>query len=512
MAKNKFDIQINVIVNDEHIIKGQLFKNVEIQKLPELNKIIKMNELRRLAIYGNLDVKNIIGKNSEFDHSYFPWLVLYGDFRCSKYSKIFPRVVSGCFDCSNLGKDWVSDDIIFPLTYKIDCSFSIHDFDDLMGLLPDTLEVLVVEPKLIKKSFLKENHEHRKIALDFINKYPDIQVVDTNGINIRDVLQEIVDDIDAKNSKQIKKQKQNIEPKYQKKIEYKVQGKYLDRREIFGYVREVQEFASLLDDDLSRMIRIALSDQRNNGVNKLVLRRADGADVTCIEISQLPLLCTDLRNQLQEKIMMQQDKEKQNIVQVESEDKPIEKKVSVKLEPVEIKKYITPILCKTIRKSSDKAKLISVLSAIDEINLNPLDMQFQGSVHFLKDGKKVVSKTVKKEAGRCIVQSIDSSTNNDNKRLVWTVADGPDGIIFVCKGFRKGHDKQKSRKEYGDLRDTAQKKEFYSEEDLARYQDVKDVLAELNNDGGNSGPDFGTPKVKNDVLRQKITNNSVQKY
>jgi hypothetical protein len=511
MAKNKFNIQINIIVDDEHIAKGKLFKNIELKKLPELNKIIKMSESRRLAIYGDLDVKNIITKKSNFDYSYFPWLVLYGDFRCSKYSRIFPRVVSGCFDCSNLGKDWIDKDIVFPLTYKIDCSYSINDFDDLIGILPDTLEVLVVEPKLIKKSFLKENYKHLKIALDFIEMYKDVQVVDTNGVNIRDVLQEIVDDIDAKNSKQSEKQKQNIEPKYQKKIEHKVKGKHLDRREIFGCVREMQEFASLLDDDLNRLVRIALSDQRNNGVNKLILRRDDGADVTCIDVSQLPLVSADLVKQLQEKITVKQDKENQVVEQVKVENKPGKEKISVKLEPVEIKKYITPLLCKSIRKSSDREKLVSVLSAIDEINLNPLDMQFQGAVHILKDGKKVVSATVKKEAGCCIVQSIDSSTNNDNKRLVWRVADGPNGPIFVCMGFRKGHDKQKSRKQYSDLRNIAQRKEFYSEQDLAMYQEVKDILAALNtDDGGRPNPDV--PEFKNDIFAQKMSDMLVKKY
>ena len=135
MATNKFYIRLVVITDDKglHPVYGEMLEGFTISQLPDINKLVNLNQNLRLVIFGDLDVGSLINKGSKFDDSFFPWLIIRGNFHCSKHSKNFPRVIK-TFDCSNLGKDYITKDTVLPSTYEINCAYSITDFDVLMGI------------------------------------------------------------------------------------------------------------------------------------------------------------------------------------------------------------------------------------------------------------------------------------------------------------------------------------------------------------------------------------------
>ena len=218
------------------------------------------------------------------------------------------------------------------------------------------------------------------------------------------------------------------------------------------------------------------------------MQRADGVKVTCIDASQIDLVRQDLPNVIKER-----EKTVEEIAPVKQQETI--KPQPIKREPIKIKKYITPDILKKIEKSS-KQNVKSVLQAINEINLDPLEMQLYGPVHIIKDGKKTVSATVTRESGCCLVQSIDSSNHTDPKRVVWGVADGPDGLIIISIGYREHHNTKKASNLYANLRNQALKKQTYTQQELNNkgYIDI-DILINDNN-----------------MLTQKISDILVKKY
>ena len=460
-----------------------------------------------IKINGDLDLRNTVNKKDKTDYSYLRDIIVSGDFYPSKYNKIFPHRVDGTFDCSGLGKDYITKDTILPITHKINCAYSITDFDVLMDILPTndtnddeldatTVKTLIVEPKLIRKKFLTENKQHFLNVCNFISRYPYVTVIDTDGNNLLDVLVEKYCDIKTKKQQQptiIKIETETV----QETIEPKIQGQHLEVKEILTDLRKIQEYNIYSDEELDRLIRAVLSNQRKNGIQKKTLQRADGVNVTCIDASQIDLVRQDLPNVI---------KEREKIVEEIAPVKPKEtiKPQPTKREPIKIKKYITPDILKKIEKSS-KQNVNLVLQAIDEVNLDPLEMQFQGPVHIMKDGKETVSATVTLEAGCCLVQSIDSSNHTDPKRVVWGVADGPDGLIIISIGYREHHNTKKASNLYADLRNQALKKQTYTQQELNNkgYIDIDTLI-------NDNSSDILPPNT--DILTQKISDILVKKY
>jgi hypothetical protein len=503
-------LDFNVLTPESKCIdRGQC----SLKNLPETcNCVLSKNPGCYIRINGDLDLRKFIDKKSKFDDYCLRNIVVNDDFYCSKYSKNFPFVVGGTFDCSGLGKDYITKDTILPITEKINCAYSITDFDVLMDILPTndtdddedekdeldttTVKTLIVEPKLIRKKFLTENREHFLNVLNFITRYPYVTVLDTDGNNLLDVLVEKYCDIEAKKHQQptiIKIETETV----QETIEPKIQGEHLEVKEILAHLRKFQEYDIYSDEELDRLIRAVLSNQRKNGIQKKTLQRGDGVNVTCIDASQIDLVHKDLPN-----IVKEREKIMEEIAPVKT--KETIKPQPTKREPIKIKKYITPDILKKIEKSS-KQNVNLVLQAINEVNLDPLEMQFQGPVHIIKDGKETVSATVTLESGCCLVQSIDSSNYTDPKRVVWGVADGPDGLIIISIGYREHHNTKKASNLYADLRNQALKKQTYTQQELKNkgYIDV-DILINDNNS------DVLLPNTN--ILTQKLSDILIKKY
>lgn len=469
-----------------------------------------------IKINGDLDLRNIISKKDKTDYSYLRDVIVSGDFYASKYNKFFPHRVDGTFDCSGLGKDYITKDTILPITHKINCTYSITDFDVLMNIMPkqydknhdefDTtcVKTLIVEPKLIKKEFLSQNKEHFTNVLNFIEHYPYVTVLDTKGNNLLDILVEKCRD------KKVTPKPTVIEittTPSEKTFEEKIKGQHLEVKEILTILRTLPEYDIYTDEELDRFIRLVLSDQRKNGIQKKTMRRTDGANVICIDASQIELVKQNLQNVINER----NKEEKTTTEYTLPKTNEIFKPEPVKRNPIKIKKYITPGLLKQIEKSS-KQNVDTVLQAINEINLDPLEMQLQGAVHIIKDNKETVSATVTRESGCCLVQSIDSSNHTDSKRIVWAVADSPDGLIIVSIGYIEHHNTKKASNKYRDLRDNAYKKQTYTQQELDAkgYIDIETLINKDFSNTGNSDGDINIPQ--HNILTQKMLNMSHPSY
>jgi len=116
--------------------------------------------------------------------------------------------------------------------------------------------------------------------------------------------------------------------------------------------------------------------------------------------------------------------------------------------------------------------------AINEINLDIVDdFNYQGGAKIIKDGILTVSSTVKKENGCVLVQSCDSDTSNDRKRLVWSVGDGPKGPVIVCMGFFEEHAETIKRyKVYSECLKASSKRRSFSDNELSKYKKVSELL------------------------------------
>lgn len=471
-----------------------------------------------IKINGDLDLRNTIHNKCITDYSYLKDVCVSGDFYPSKYNKIFPHRVGGTFDCSGLGKDYITKDTILPITHKINCAYSITDFDVLMNIMPkrydnnydefDTtcVKTLIVEPKLIKKEFLSQNKEHFTNVLNFIEHYPYVTVLDTKGNNLLDMLVEKCRD------KKVTQEPTVIEittTPSEKTFEQKIQGQHLEVKEILTILRTLPQYDIYTDGELDRFIRFVLSDQRKNGIQKKTMRRTDGANVICIDASQIELVKQDLQNVINERI-----KEEKTITEyIPTKTNEFLKTEPVKRKPIKIKKYITTDLLKKIEKSS-KQNVNTVLQAINEINIDPLEMQLQGAVHIIKDNKETVSATVTRESGCCLVQSIDSSNHTDPKRIVWGIADGPDGLIIISISYIEHHNTKKASNKYRDLRDNAYKKQTYTQQELDAkgYIDIETLINKDFSNTGNSDGDINIPQQPSDILTQQMLNMSHPSY
>ena len=442
-----------------------------------------------IIISDSLDAKTL--QNNGFDFSCMNHIVIDGDFTCSKNNRVFPFMIKGTFNCQNLGKEYITQDTILPYARTINCAYSIIDFGVLIEILNKDamgkgVRTLIVEPKLIRR-----DSPHLAAAKELVAKYKekygntkdyqDLNIIDIKGNTLSDALSDKVEKVNDKKTEKSKEEKPDI---VKQVLEQKVPGKHMGVKDIMKYCRKERknDFVALTDDALKRLIQRVLSDQRKNFITKKMMQLADGTPVVCIDASQINLVCQEILKIMQEDAARDELKSKtaDNPIKIKQEKKPKSVKKQNAEQPINITKYISYDLYKTIETSSQH-KIDDVLCDINEINLDPIDpkMQDQNRIPIIKNGVRTVSTNIKRDGGACLVQSVDSSIKTDKKRIVWAVANGPDGeLIIVGIGFCDDHSPNKRNKKqgYDYLRQLAFKKRTYTKEELSRYMKVEDLL------------------------------------
>lgn len=400
-----------------------------------------------------------------------------GNFYCSKHVKVFPSAVGhGVFDCSKCGKDYIDRDTELPKMKIMDCSFSITGLDVLFGKLPNRMERLIVEKALIDKKNLLSDPKKLAIARRFVVMYPNITVVDTAG---RVNLWYVLDDIDHGYGEQ--QNVSNTVPiiKTNQKNTYPAKtDQDIDVNDIIGFARNYLDFDEydLTENELKRFVKIVMSDSRLNNIYKYRCMRGNET-VICVNKDALNEVLYDLKLVIQEAYRV---KEK---ISDKTQEKPEvimpEITVSEKPKPIKIKKYISYSDYKKICSFSSLGAATSVLKAINEINMDPTMLgKDQVPVRIIQGDKIVPSQTVKKKYGCALAQSIDRNSHSDRKRVVWTVGNGPDGLVIVCVGVLDRHSEtDKERKEYRRLLESAKERHVFSQDYLTeKYMNVSEIL------------------------------------
>lgn len=436
----------------------------------------EFNQDHPLIIDGDVDLRKYRPQKNDNIPS-FKHVFVRGNFYCSKHVKIFPDMVAhGVFDCSNCGKNYIDKDTQLPLAMsEMNCEYSITGLDVLFGKLPKQLKKIIIEKNLISKENLLENPEKLEIARRFFVMYPNIIVTDKSN---KFVLSSVLHDIDSPKVEVIEPIKKEIKVEVEN-VPIKTDSD-IDINDIILFVNKHEEFDkfNLGDDEIKRFIKIVLSDSRANGVKKYQKMRQDGEIVSCVDKSAWPKIHQDLLKLIQDSRKVKEEKKKK------TQDKPKEetpKTESIEItKPIVIEKYISSKDLKDIRRLSGQRGADSVLAAINEINLDPMSIiNYEGPVQILKDGKVVVSSTIRKRKGATLVQSIDSNTTTDRKRVVWTVGYGPDNeIIIVCVGVVGKHSETiKEYNKYKPLMESSRERQVFTKQELDEYLKVSELLS-----------------------------------
>ncbi len=450
-------------------------------------------------IHGDLNLRDYTRKDLEkFDVSCLASVIVGGDFYPSKFSKVFPYRVVGTFDCHGLGKNYLTSGVSLPITPKINCVNSIENYDVLMDILPQGLETLIVEPKLVRESFVKENF----ISVEaFIKKYPNVKVIGRNGIYLSDVYNAIKS---GNNNASIETPQIVSEPvrparktEVNTGVEQRKLGTHLTVNDLRKYCRTIHingvyKYQDFSDADLRNLIKEVLK-KYTNLKTKQKKAMENGELVDCIDFSEFTLFVKNLDDFI-EKYKEKKTESQQQVKEPVRKKKQVTKPQSVGRTPMDIKKYITRNQFDEIAKSVKPDVALQLLHDVQDINLNPLDLRSNGTVPIVKNGTEISAPNITKYGGCCLRQKIKS------KSIIWHVANNENGgVILVCVGFSTNSDKMK------ELVSQALKLKMYTaaELDSRGYIDVKTIIDGGNSGNGNSDTDVDLSFLNGGILNQK---------
>lgn len=410
----------------------------------------------------------------------FSRVFIIGRFVGSKHIKSLPAATVE-LDLSKCGKDFVNDDLQMPEIVRIiNFAYCIQSLDVLIGKITNKTTEIIVEPNLIKPSVLMQNATKMASAQRLAATYPNIKIYDTaKKYELHEVLADIARQkttvvVDVNTGVKI----QQDTPKTLDKID----GLHIDTKDIIDLCSKDVAFDEydLNSDDFKRKIRFVLSNSPE--LDKMLMTREDGSVANCVNSAAWPIVRRGLIDILNAQKAGEKITDKQQPGKTETKTESVATTVTDTTtktkEPLDIQKYISDSVLKQVKKSSGMDKLKNILMAINEINLDITDdFNYQGGAKIIKDGVLTVSSTVKKENGCVLVQSCDSNTSNDRKRLVWTVGDGPNGPVIVCMGFFEEHAETIKRyKVYGECLKTSSKRRSFSNKELSKYKNVSELL------------------------------------
>ena len=200
----------------------------------------------------------------------------------------------------------------------------------------------------------------------------------------------------------------------------------------------------------------------------------DGNVYDSIDFSEFVVFVENLDSVIAEFNQNQKQKEESGKPQQVKSKKTSEKTKSHARMPIEIKKYITQDQFDEIAKSVKQDTALQLLRDVQEINLNPLDVQSSGngrSIPMIKNSVETTVPNITKYGGCCLRQKVKS------KSIIWHVANNAAGnIILVCVGFSTNSNKMQ------ELVNRALKMKTYTDEELfkGKYVDIDAIISEQN--------------------------------
>ena len=260
----------------------------------------------------------------------------------------------------------------------------------------------------------------------------------------------------------------------------------LDRKDILSLCRGNDKFFDAYsDDDLYRFISSAL---KYSDIKTYTRKR--GIDtVVCISDESKEKAVSEIKSYIKKHMFKKAEKDIKKIDNIDTVVKTPEKTQNPdkKLEPENIKKYITSPMCKYLQKTLREDRFLPMLEEINAINKSPFDMTRKDCpVEIIIDGKLALAKNIEIKKTRALTQSFEGNHSEDRSRIIWMVTRNEQNeIIIVSHGYVTDHGLKYKR-----LLDDADKKgkQIFTEKQLKEEKciDIEELIKSLH--GGYTPP------------------------
>lgn len=372
------------------------------------------------------------------------------------------------------------------------CLYSIASLDDLIGVLPDSVNTVHVRNKILN-NITKDTIES---AQRFTSVYPAVSVFDERRNSLQQRIAELSNDKEPVLVEQ-KKDKKNTKNNTPIKTD-----EWISKDDFINCVRAEGQFSELNDECLERYFKMARSKKSGLNITSIDMLRSDGVQVSCVKKQDMYLIVKYIYEALtqaqkqkektvksREKAVVSQDTLSQPTSNNSEQGCYFDAKKVVK---TKVNKYIHKQIIDSIH-NGNRAIFLKVLQTIDLLNVIPTDTK-GNKVCYINDKNVLVPiPDLKLKSVKCICQAMP---NNNAARIVWAIQ-GNDLIAFEY--FAKHED---SRAEVA-YKECIRKIQLNNIPDIKDCKNVKDLIEEYSNTDDQSILD-NSNKKSNSSKNKKI--------
>lgn len=367
---------------------------------------------------------------------------------------------------------------------KLICLHSIASLDDLIGILPDSINIVHVRNKVLN-DITKDKMES---AQRFRELYPTVSVFDERGNSLKQKLLEL------SNHKEAVHVKPKKDEKFTKNNTPVKTDEWISKEDFIANVRAAGLFTELKTEDLERYFKMARSKKSGQNITSVDRLRSDGACVSCVNKQDINKIVTYICNtltQLQEKketaVKNTQIKTavQQNTLLQPTPDNSEQCCYfgTKKVVKTTVHKYIQKQIIDSIQ-NGDKGTFLKVLQTIDLLNVIPTDTKGSKVCYINEKNVLVPIPELKLKSVRCICQAMP---NNNGARIVWAIQ----GENLIAFEYFAKHGYNKAETAY---KECIRKIQLNDIPDIKDCINVKDLIEEYINTDDQDGLDDSNKK------------------
>lgn len=457
-------------------------------------KVKICQEVEGVYNYVDIDLFEFLNSDSKTEK-----LLVVSDIRLPKGKKRqLPNFSNVCMDSRIFDAgDWcINNNSVLPLgVSELICLHSISSIGDLIGVLPDSVQVIRVRNS-ISNNVLKKQDE-LEITQKFFEQYPNVVVYDERG---QSLAQKISEKETQEAKKVIEPAKKQIKTN-QKDVLLKTSD-WFSADDFIAYTNKNGLLPNISDDNKKRYLQQARSKKSGLNIESQKMRREDGANVLCVKKQDVDKVVNYIRQMQQQKTKTLSETKKEPVKTAQKEintprtnnSEPVCWFNDKKIVKSEIKKYIT----NSVEGVLQKHIWLEVLKTIDKVNIDPTETDGD-SVFYIDDkGRMRTIPTLDLKNAKCVCQGLK---NNDRPRLVWAIQ----GCNLIAIRYFSDHLGRKERNEYEEYFRKLTKDDIPPQEE---WKSIQDFEKELRKGGGKGDPSGGDSNDNRDEYDVETTENT----
>ena len=402
-----------------------MLRNGTIIKFSQLQSYTTKIPSKYLEILHSIDISKI---NTDVDFSRY---TVCGDFICNdpKADVKFPIQVCGTFSLTSY-KSGSIEKIPNGATC-INLTHSIQDFEQLNKMiLPESVTKIIVAHSLLNAAKKDTN------AKTFYASHKVITVIDEKGCTLQFVLQSMDSDQNSE-KKRTSPSKPQITQINTPSIPQKSNDE-LTRSDLLQLLTNDNTFMEQLavicpEFELKRLIYAATPSIQYP--QKLLDPKQNILSV-CVPDTDIPKVKQAILDNATKRAAHTQNKKAPGTTQ-QIENGPQQKTEKTRNVRKNISKYIPENVFKQIVKAcgDDTTKLYTILSTVNQINIDYSNQELRAISHIDKGGKCTAIQDMETRAGRACTQRFPGVRDKGAKRIVWTIH----GKTMVAIAFYEDH-------------------------------------------------------------------------